>query len=58
MASQRLPSLFGFTLGNRLTSTQEFTPSARDRDLVLVSRISKNMLQTLKLAKKSQTIAS
>jgi hypothetical protein len=60
-AQTALPSLFGFTVGNRLTSKQEFIPSARERDYVLVSRMSKNkeyLLQTLKLTKKSQTIAA
>jgi hypothetical protein len=60
-AQQALPSLFGFTVGDRLTSKQEFIPSGRDRDYVFVSRMSKNkeyLLQTLKLTKKSQTIAA
>lgn len=60
-AQSVLPSLFGFTVGDRLTSKQEFIPSVRDRDFILASRMSKNkeyLLQTLKLTKKSQTIAS
>src|ERR1700680_4895785 len=60
-AQTALPSLFGFTVGDRLTSKQEFITSVRDRDYVLVSRMSKNkeyLLQTLKLTKKSQTIAA
>jgi len=60
-AQSALPSLFGFTVGDRLVSKQEFIPSPRDRDYILMSRISKNkeyLLQTLKLTKKTQTIAS
>jgi len=61
LSQSALPSLFDFTLGDRLRSKQDFIPSVSDRDYVLVSRMSKNkeyLLQTLKLTKKSQTIAS
>lgn len=59
-AQTSFPSLFGFTVGDRLTAKHDFTPVDKDRNFVVLSRMSKNpgyLFQTLKLTKKSLTIA-
>jgi hypothetical protein len=59
-AESPMPGLFGFTIGDRLNARAEFVPFSKNRDYVLLTRLSTNnqyYSQGLALTKITMTIA-